>query len=108
MIKSISVADTEQSEKFRIDHFCKIISDDENAVFNIIHAVVNPLCSTDRDQHTVKECWFITQGYGLLTLNDANTIPVAKGQLYFFDSMVSHQLYNSSPDVHLELLSIWW
>jgi mannose-6-phosphate isomerase-like protein (cupin superfamily) len=108
MASPISINEIEHTEKFIINHFSEICNNGESATFNLIHAIINPLCSTNKDQHKVRECWFITQGQGLLTLNDSDTVPVAKGQLFFFDSMISHQLYNTSSDVTLELLSVWW
>lgn len=108
MISLIDIHEVEQSEQFLLSYFSKIKIGDEPVGFNVMHGVVHPLCGTDRDQHAVRECWFITQGSGILTLHDTESIPVGKGQLYFFDSMVSHQLQNTSPDMPLELVSIWW
>jgi len=108
MIKQISVEKVDHAETCKISHFSQIPDDDSKQPFNLIHLVVNPLCNTERDQHRVKECWFILQGKGLLTTDDIHTTQVEKGQLFFFESMMAHQLYNSSSDSDLEVLSIWW
>ncbi|PZR04408.1 MAG: hypothetical protein DI539_25570 [Flavobacterium psychrophilum] len=107
MIQLIDIKKVEQSSSFTIHHF-KDIGIQHGSLFNMILATVQPLCSTDRDQHTVKECWLITQGEGVLTLNNTELSKVSKGQLIFFDSMVSHQLHNPSVDTCLEFVSVWW
>lgn len=108
MKKSIDIREIEQLDHLVMRTFFKTIGDSGEAGFNIMHAVLDPASRTERDQHEVKEYWFITHGSGELLLNDTERITVKKGELYFFPSMASHQLFNTSEHENLELLSIWW
>jgi mannose-6-phosphate isomerase-like protein (cupin superfamily) len=97
-MKPINIREVEQTQDFVMNYFSN----------SIMHATVKPLSSTERDEHKVKEYWFVTHGSGELTINDSEKVTIKKGQLYFFDSFVSHQLYNPSTSENIELLSIWW
>lgn len=108
MKKSIAIREVERTDDLVMRTFLKSIGVSEEAEFNIMHAVVKPAGSTDRDQHKVREYWFIVHGSGELVLNDTERINVEKGELYFFPSMLPHQIFNHSQDENLELLSIWW
>ena len=75
--------------------------------FNLIHFFVNPGAQSVLDQHKVKEYWFVMKGSGELKINGENC-DVKAGELYFFDSMISHHITNKSQTESLEILSIWW
>lgn len=107
MKNQIKIGKIEQSRGVIIKYFSQIIVTPP-ADFNIIHFSVSPGCTTENDRHKVRECWFILRGKGLMTLNDTDCSSVEEGELYFFDSMVSHQVFNISYEASLEILSIWW
>ncbi|MFN9500554.1 MAG: cupin domain-containing protein [Chryseotalea sp.] len=106
-MKPINIREVEQTQDFVMNYFSNSIGSTD-AVVSIMHATVKPLSSTERDEHKVKEYWFVTHGSGELTINDSEKVTIKKGQLYFFDSFVSHQLYNPATSENIELLSIWW
>jgi mannose-6-phosphate isomerase-like protein (cupin superfamily) len=104
----IDIKEIESNSSFLIKHFLNDKDGINRSPFNIIDAVVYPQSKTDRDQHLVKEYWFIKEGKGKLIINDSEVFNVSKGELLFFDSMISHEIYNESIDQNLEFLSIWW
>ena len=61
---------------------------------------------TARDQHSVKEVWFIICGSGTLNYRD-EAIPVTAGDAFYFESHEVHQLLNNGSGP-IEVFSIWW
>ena len=108
MKPDMQIKEIESLDSCSIIHFSKTLGETDVSPFNVIHASIKPGGNTERDQHKVREYWFIAHGSGRLVLNDHEMFNVAKGELYYFDSMVSHQLFNLSDQEDLEILSMWW
>lgn len=67
---------------------------------------VEPKCTSRQDVHTVRECWMIAQGKGQLTY-DGHQVKVDQGDVLFFESTKSHQIYNDG-EKPLVISTVWW
>lgn len=103
----IAIESTDINSIREVYNFSRTIDDKLLSDFNLIRFIVNPDCLSDLDQHKVKEYWYFAKGGGLLYIN-GNEVQAKEGEVYFFDSFVTHQVKNTSQDTNLEILSIWW
>ncbi|MBC7886375.1 MAG: cupin domain-containing protein [Ferruginibacter sp.] len=69
--------------------------------------IVYPNQTSPLDIHDVKECWFIAAGSGIVTCNGATEKAVNPGDVLFFNSQQSHQVFNNGPE-NLLVFSVWW
>lgn len=76
------------------------------APFTLARFSVPPGVTSAADCHEVREIWLVQSGSGLLTV-DGVSDRLCAGQVRFFDSFQTHQLYNDGDDT-IELVSIWW
>lgn len=67
---------------------------------------VAPGSETHVDQHKVEEVWMIKTGTGEL-IYDGKTMPVAEEEIFYFESMKTHQVKNTGNKT-LRILSIYW
>lgn len=67
---------------------------------------VAPGTETHVDQHKVEEVWVIKTGTGEL-IYDGKTMPVAEDNIFYFESMKTHQVKNTGKEV-MRILSIFW
>jgi mannose-6-phosphate isomerase-like protein (cupin superfamily) len=104
----IKATEVEENESYAMHHFPRIIEEKTISDFNLIRFIVKPNQESVEDQHKVKEKWYIAKGEGLLVINQTEKIIAKEGDLFFFDSMTTHKIYNPSPTDNLEILSIWW
>lgn len=98
----------EENDNYTMYSFPNIIVDKQISDFNLIRFIVKPNKESVEDKHKVKEKWYIMKGKGRLIINQTEEIIVKEGDLFFFDSMVTHKIYNCSDINDLEVLSIWW
>jgi mannose-6-phosphate isomerase-like protein (cupin superfamily) len=107
-MNSIIPEQIEQTDSYEMHHFSKMINNIQVSDFNLIRFIVKPNKGSIEDKHKVREYWFICKGKGNLSINGMAPVPVKEGQLFFFDSMISHQIHNTSMNENLEILSVWW
>lgn len=88
-------------------NFFNLLKGKRISEFNLIHFKVNPLCKSKPDQHQSKEYWFIMSGEGRLEVNGKSQ-KIHPGEVHFFDSMVTHEVWNTSNSNQLQIFSIWW
>lgn len=69
--------------------------------------IVYPNETSPLDIHDVKECWFIASGSGIVTYNGELKEAVKPGDVLFFDSQQSHQIFNNGT-ANLMIFSVWW
>jgi len=62
--------------------------------------------NTDPDTHEVREIWLIAQGEARVTIA-GNEITVRAGDVLYFDSNQTHQLFNDSGE-SVEFFAVWW
>lgn len=69
--------------------------------------VVFPNETSPLDQHDVIECWFIAAGTGEVIYNGEKKAIVKTGDVLYFESQQSHQVYNNGSE-NLLIFSVWW
>ncbi len=69
--------------------------------------IVYPNETSPLDIHDVKECWFIASGSGIVTYNGDRKEAVKPGDVLFFDSQQSHEVFNNGTE-NLLVFSVWW
>lgn len=67
---------------------------------------VAPGHATPRDTHSVRECWFVVAGLGMLHHSDA-CYELRPGTMFTFDSNEPHFLENPYTDP-ITIFSVWW
>ncbi|SFD00918.1 Cupin domain-containing protein [Chitinophaga sp. CF118] len=78
----------------------------DNAPFKSGIFIIEPGFTSILDAHSVKECWFVFQGSGELSLEGTVKV-VREGEMIFFNSFEKHQITNTGPR-DIKILSIWW
>ncbi|MFK7000958.1 cupin domain-containing protein [Flavobacterium oreochromis] len=106
-MQSIPIESTDINTIREVYNFTRTIEGKELSSFNLIRFIVNPDSLSDLDRHEAKEYWYFAKGNGLLYIN-GNEVQAKEGEVYFFDSLVTHQVKNLSHETNLEILSIWW
>lgn len=106
-VNPVRIESSDISDVGQVHNFSKIFGARSISDFNLIRFIVSPNRLSDLDQHQVKEYWYFAKGNGILFIDDLQ-ISAKEGELYFFDSFVTHQVKNISSDTALEILSIWW
>ena len=79
---------------------------DEKAPFKAALINVAIGAKTPVDEHSVRECWQIIAGTGVLTYQGKEHI-VSAPQMLFFESHHTHLIHNTG-DEELKILSLWW
>lgn len=69
--------------------------------------IVYPGETSPLDLHEVKECWFVAAGTGVVNYCDETKTSVKQGDVLFFDSKKSHEVYNNGIE-NLLIFSVWW
>lgn len=69
--------------------------------------IVYPNHTSPLDIHDVKECWFVASGSGVVTYNDEKKIIIKPGDVLYFESQQSHDVYNNGTE-NLMIFSVWW
>jgi mannose-6-phosphate isomerase-like protein (cupin superfamily) len=106
-IAPMAVESSELTNETATYNLSKIFEHQSLSDFNLIRFVVYPGQQSVQDQHKSREYWYIAKGEGQLTINGQDTI-AKEGNVFFFNSMSTHQIRNLSADQDLEILSIWW
>ncbi|WP_217606637.1 cupin domain-containing protein [Chitinophaga sp. GbtcB8] len=103
----MTVASSELTNETATYNLSKIFEDQALSDFNLIRFIVYPGQRSVEDQHRSREYWYIAKGEGRLTINGQDVI-AKEGEVFFFNSLSTHQIINLSNDHNLEILSIWW
>ena len=103
----IPVATSEITKATEIYNFSRIVAGKELSPFNLIRFIIYPGEQSILDKHAVKEYWCIVKGVGVLKINGEENF-VKEGELYFFESYVTHEIKNTSSVENLEIISVWW
>jgi len=106
-LNPVDIESSEITDATEVYNFAKIFKEKQLSDVNLIRFIVNPNYLSTLDQHKVKEYWYLAKGNGLLYI-DGREVEAKEGEVYFFDSFVTHQIKNTSTDSKLEILSIWW
>jgi methionyl-tRNA synthetase len=69
--------------------------------------IVYPSQTSPLDIHDVKECWFVASGTGIVTYNGQQTEEIKPGDVLYFESQQSHDVYNNGTE-NLMIFSVWW
>jgi mannose-6-phosphate isomerase-like protein (cupin superfamily) len=77
------------------------------APFNSLRMLIPPGGCSTVDIHDSKECWFIASGNGVIIYNGETRLDIKPGDVLFYDSRRSHQVFNHG-DEDILLFSIWW
>jgi len=67
---------------------------------------VAPESRTGVDRHAARECWFIAQGRGVVSV-DGGAELVQAGDAFLFDGGVGHSIENTGRQALL-VISVWW
>jgi mannose-6-phosphate isomerase-like protein (cupin superfamily) len=86
--------------------FALTAGDERLAPFDASCFTVAPGHRTPVDRHAVRECWLVVEGTGTLTY-DERPVPIARGELLFFESDKPHFVENTGPG-NLTIFSAWW
>jgi len=106
-MSKLDVIKTEDNEGYKINFFLTKIIDKNIKEVKLSRFIVKAGKESLLDQHSEKEKWYIAKGNGVLVISGDKKVSVKEGDLFFFDSMISHKVYNTSQN-DLEILSIWW
>lgn len=90
--------------------FSQRISYDNNGShtpFSSSIVLVPPQQSTSEHSHHDAELWIILKGKGHMVSNKKG-YDVQQGDVIYFDPLDSHVLTNTSSDIALEFVTIWW
>ena len=76
------------------------------APFKAAMFVVEPGSVTPRDEHAVREFWFVARGSGTLIYEGGRT-PIRAFDSLFFESHRPHSVENTGTE-SLAIFSVWW
>lgn len=69
--------------------------------------ILYPAQTSPVDIHDVTECWFVASGSGIITCNGEHKMNIKPGDVLYFKSQQSHEVYNNGIE-NLLIFSVWW
>lgn len=69
--------------------------------------IVQPMKTSNLDEHQVQECWMVAKGSGILSYENRK-VEIFEGDFLFYTPLKKHQVFNSSKSEDLIIYTVWW